>query len=255
MINGNGNSKINNNVIIEVKNLCVSYEQGKYAIKDISFSIKRGDFLALIGPNGGGKTTLIKAILGLVKPSLGEVRLFGKSIKEFKEWYKIGYVPQDVISRVQFFPVSVYELLKSNLVKRDNEKDKIYEALSLVNLKDFVKYSIAELSGGQLQRLFIARVLINEPECIIFDEPTVFIDQSTQTNLYKILSELNRDRKVTMIITSHDVSSIINLVNKLACINKTLFHYGFKEDLFENESLCNLYGYHVFEITHKHNWQ
>lgn len=239
--------------IIDVTNLSISYVNHVHVIENVSFSIDEGDFVALIGPNGGGKTTLLKAMLGLIKPCCGSIRLFETPISEFKGWNNVGYVPQDVQSISKFIPISVYEFLITGIRSKASNIRNVIERISrMTGLKDVIDLSLSELSGGFLQRVYIARALIDDP-CILFlDEPLAFVDQPSQSSIYKLLIDLNERKGKTIVITSHDIATVTKKVNKLICINKRLFYHGDPSSFFEDESLCKLYDHHVVSIIHKH---
>lgn len=208
--------------VIEIKNLSVYYEK-TLAIDNISLNIKSGQFLGIIGENGGGKTTLLKVLLGLMKPSSGSVVI--------KSDGNIGYVPQ-FTSFDKFFPIRVLDVIlmgklskKIKLFHRFNTEDveqakKVMERLDILELID---RKIGDLSGGQIQKVLIARALINNPKVLLLDEPTASIDPNTKVEIYSILKELNRD--MTILLVSHDTEDIISYVDSIACLNKTLhFH-------------------------------
>lgn len=217
---------------IEVKNLFYSYSGKENALENATFEIRRNDFLAVIGPNGGGKTTLIKIILGLLKPSSGIVRVLGKSPE--KNSRKIGYVPQETSINMDF-PISVFDVVKMGRLQplkglfsfsRD-DSDHAAQALEFVGMKDFMKRRIGSLSGGQRQRVFIARALVSDPEILILDEPTASVDTQGQTELYERLAELNKEK--TVIVVSHDLMVISGYVKSVACVNRSVYYHGHAE--------------------------
>jgi len=217
--------------IIEVQNVTFSYIDEE-VLKNITFNIHRGDYLGIIGPNGGGKTTLLKIMLGLLKPDKGTIKIFGQEIKNFKDWYKIGYIPQKAINFDLNFPITVEEVVamgrygKRGLFKMANAKDKelIKKSLIQVGMWDYKDKIIGDLSGGQQQRVFIARALSSEPEIIFLDEPTTGVDQETQKKFYALLKTLNNDLRLTLILVSHDSNIIIHETTEVACVNKTLIY-------------------------------
>ena len=218
--------------ILEVKNLNFNFNKNE-VLKNISFELLKGDFLGIIGPNGSGKTTLIKIILKIYKNQKGTIKLFNKNINSFNEWNKIGYVQQKATEIQQNFPANVFEIVKMGLLSQkrfpkiinSKDKEKINEALKLVNMQEYSNKRISELSGGQQQRVMIARALISNPEIIFLDEPTTGIDPEMQKNFYDILGELNK-KGITIILISHDVGIITKHVNKIAYLNKNLEFYG-----------------------------
>ncbi|MDQ3239280.1 MAG: metal ABC transporter ATP-binding protein [bacterium] len=252
-----------NDKIVEVRNLNFSYKD-ELVLKDIHLEIKKGDFLGIIGPNGSGKSTLLRIILGLLKPTSGEVVLFGDELKKFKNWSKIGYVAQKATQFETKIPVTVYELVSQGRIGRsklfsffdNNDKNCIYKALESVGLSEHGDSLITELSGGQQQRAFIARALSSEPELLILDEPTVGVDVQAQDDFYELLSKLhtnsNNENLLTLIIVSHDIDVIVNEVNKLVCLNNTMVYHGTPRDFIKEDYLTKLYGKTRKFILHGH---
>jgi zinc transport system ATP-binding protein len=203
-------------------------------LKDITFRINKGDYLGIIGPNGGGKTTLIKIMLGLIRPTSGQVFLFGKNIEGFREWHKIGYVPQKATSFDHNFPSTVEEIVAMGALARKkfpkflNSKDKkeIESFLKKVGMYEQRDKRIGDLSGGQQQRVFIARTLVSKPELLILDEPTTGVDKQTQDKFYDFIGQLNKKEKLTIIIITHDISYITKHVSKVACLSQKLLFHG-----------------------------
>ncbi len=222
--------------IIEIKNLNFSFGNN-LVLKDISLDILEGDFVALIGQNGSGKTTIVKLILGLHSFNEGEISLFGKSIKIFKDWGKIGYVPQKVTNFDPNFPATVKEIVAMGLLsnktfpKMITKGDRllVLKSLQKVGMENFRNKRIGELSGGQQQRVFIARAIVSNPKVLFLDEPTTGIDQDTQTKFYDLLGALNKEG-ITIVLVSHDISHITNYVTKIASLNQTLQFFGSHKD-------------------------
>jgi zinc transport system ATP-binding protein len=245
--------------IIELKDISFSY--GDDVVLDrITLNIHKGDYLGIIGPNGGGKTTLLKIMLGLLKPSKGTVKLFGQDIHEFKDYYKIGYVPQKVAKFDENYPATVLEVVsmgrygKRGLFKPLNSNDnaQVKKALEEVGMFEFNDRLIGDLSGGQQQRVFIARALSSEPEVIFLDEPTVGVDLKTQEAFYKLLDELNRSMGLTLVLVSHDIDMIAGEATELASINKTLVYHGSPKEFIKGDFIKNLYGKGVKPLSHQH---
>ncbi len=218
--------------IIELSTVSFSYTNEE-VIKDISLQIHKGDYAGIIGPNGGGKSTLLKLMLGLLKPSAGSVELFGKNISEFKGWYKIGYVPQKTYVEVNF-PVTVEEVVAMGRYGKrglfhfstKEDKQKVPEAHSYVEMQHYKGKQIGDLSGGQQQRVFIARALATEPEVIILDEPTVGVDIKTQKQFYNLLRKLNRELALTLVLVSHELDVVAHEATELGYINRALEYSG-----------------------------
>ena len=245
--------------IIEIKNVSFSYN-GEPVLEDINLNIHKGDYLGIIGPNGGGKTTLLKIMLGLLKPTKGSVLFFGCDVYCFKEWSRVGYVSQKAVQFDSNFPATVYEVVRmGRIAKRgllhtfNKQDDEIVEtALKQVEMWEYKDSLIGDLSGGQQQRAFIARALANEPEVILLDEPTVGVDVKTQEQFYNLLKKLNKELHITLILVSHDIDVVAHEVTEIACINKTLVYDNNPKEFLKHEGLEKLYGDQVTFILHNH---
>ena len=231
--------------IIEIRDLDFEYS-GETVLKDVSVTIRQKDFVAIIGPNGGGKTTLLKLILGLLKPAKGTILVDGKNPQEASSC--IGYVPQDVhINRS--FPITVIDVVlmgkldpTQRLSRRSatNRRDAL-EALDRLDMADHADKKIGMLSGGQRQRVFIARALATQPKLLLLDEPTASIDTKGQADFYRLLREINQD--ITVLVVSHDLLVISRYVKSVACINKSLHYHDQAEitgDMLGAMYLCTV---------------
>lgn len=208
-----------NNEVINVENLTFEYTDTA-VLKNVNFKLYKGDFLGIIGANGAGKSTLIKLILGLLTPDSGEIKLFGADFAKARK--KIGYVPQKANSFNSDFPATVKEVVRANLypekglfkpyTKKDDEK--VSTALELVGMTQHCDKLIGSLSGGEQQRVFIARALVREPELLLMDEPTVGIDAKSVHDIMDIIKNLNRNG-MTIIMTNHDTPTLLEVSNKL----------------------------------------
>lgn len=227
--------------IIEVSNISFSYND-QVVLKDANLSIHKGDYLGVVGSNGSGKTTLLRIILGLLSPKSGTIKLFGEDISEFKNWSKVGYVPQKVINFDNNFPVTVLEVVsmgrygKRGLFHKITEEDeqKVIEALRNVDMLDYINRPIGDLSGGQQQRVFIARALAGDPLVLFLDEPTVGVEKDVKEKFYQLLHDLNEKLNLTIVIVTHDIESMANEAMHVACIkdNTLVFHESI-DDLFK----------------------
>ena len=248
-----------NEALIAVEN--VSFRYGETAIlQDVSFGIVSGDFLALTGPNGSGKTTLIRIILGLLKPSRGTVSLLGKEIDQFREWNRVGYVPQKATNVDPLFPASVREIVAMGLLSQKPfprflkaaDETRIDRALQQVGMESLKNRRIGELSGGQQQRVFIARAIVNTPDVLFLDEPTAGVDAETQARFYEMLSELNRRERLTIVLITHDFSILTKHINKVACLNQRLFFHGTHEEFCSSPVVQELLQGEHHLVCHRH---
>lgn len=206
--------------IIEIKNLSAGYED-RNVLHDINLTVYERDFLGIIGPNGGGKTTLIKCILGLLKPTGGEILLQSSSL---------GYLPQ-YSSIDRKFPISVEEVILSGLSVQKSltsrftpqQREKAKQIISRMGLEGLEHRAIGQLSGGQLQRALLGRAIISDPAVLILDEPSTYIDKRFEARLYQLLAEINKD--CAIILVSHDIGTVLQQVKSIACVNETLDYH------------------------------
>lgn len=248
--------------IIKLENIYYAYGN-KVALENVNLTIKEGMFLGLVGPNGGGKTTLIKIILGLLKPQRGNVYLLGQSIDSFKNWNRIGYVSQKANTFNRGFPATVFEVVAMGLTAKlgyfsflkKKHKERILEAIRQVDMEKYAYENIGNLSGGQQQRVFIARALVSDPMLLILDEPTVGIDYKNVERFYDLLNKLNEEQKITMLLVTHDTGAMTKHATEIACLNQTLHFHG---DACEytgltEEQLSEIYGHPIQVIVHDHD--
>ncbi len=213
--------------IIEVSGLSYRYES-EMVFGDVNFRINKGDFVAIIGANGSGKSTLMRVLLGELDLQEGSVRLFGKNASSFKQWPLIGYVPQNSIQQYNNFPATVMEVITANLYSKSKrfgrtgkaERKAALEALAEVEMQDYSKRMLGELSGGQLQRVMLARVLVSDPELLILDEPTTGVDAHNVDLLYKKLAYLNQKTGRTVIMVTHDLPRSADYVSRVLCLEE-----------------------------------
>ncbi|MFC2118636.1 metal ABC transporter ATP-binding protein [Bacteroidota bacterium] len=234
-------------VILNIKDLIVSYN-GNPVLENINLQINKNDFIGIIGPNGGGKTTLIKTILGLKKPQSGKIEF--NNTGNLRP--NIGYLPQ-VKEIDRKFPISVIDVvlsgLMSNLRKKlrfsRKERKLAKEILEKMGVTTLTKKPIGELSGGQAQRVFLSRALVSSPEILVLDEPDTYVDSNFENELYQLLQKINEN--TTIIIATHDVGSIVSYVKNIACVNKTLHYHPSNE--ITNE-LLKSYNCPIDLVTH-----
>lgn len=252
----------NSRNIVEVENVSFSYtnKQDDEVLSNVNLKIHQGNYLGIIGPNGGGKTTLLKLMLGLLKLSSGSIKIFGQDVGQFKDWSKIGYIPQKVTNFDTNFPATVSEVVamgryaKRGMLHQPNQEDtdQVKKAISEVSMQDFADRLIGQLSGGQQQKAFIARALVSEPEIIFLDEPTTGIDQKAQEDFYNLLRSLNKDKGITLVVVSHDIDVVAQEVTEIAFINKTLIYDGSPQK-FNPGKFADFYGRGVQFIKHTHH--
>lgn len=246
--------------IVSMENVSFSYEKTPI-LENVNLYVDKGDFVGIIGPNGSAKTTLIKLMIGLLKPSEGKIKLFGKAIDDFKDYHKIGYVSQNVRNFNQMFPATVEEVVgagvnaRKSLISRikGEDKDRIDEALKKVEMLDYKKQKVGNLSGGQKQRVFIARALINNPEILFMDEPLVGVDLDSQNKFYALLDRLREEYNITIVMVSHDIGIISEKVNRLFCLsNGKVYDHDLTKDIDGAHILKDLFGENVKFLFHKH---
>lgn len=240
--------------IIELTDVNFRYEQ-RLVLEHINFTVKEGEFWALIGPNGSGKSTLINIILGLLEPQQGSVKLFGEDIEAFHHRERIGYVSQKSNSFNSGFPATVLEVVRSGLTrkkglfKRFTKKDerRAMRALEIVKMESFAHKNIGQLSGGQQQRVFIARALVGEPKLLVMDEPTVGIDQQNVASFYSMLNELNREHGIAILLVTHEIDLVTELATHVACLNRSMHFHGIQSDYqkVDQASISKWYGHPV----------
>ena len=245
--------------ILEVSNLHVN-RSNSVVIEGADFTIHKGDYVGLVGPNGGGKTTLILALLNILPRTKGSISLFGQDIGLFSNWEKIAYVPQHAINFDPQFPLSVRELVGLGRVNRSNlgkpmkreDWEAVDDVLEFMGIFDVADRRIGKLSGGQKQRIFVAKALVRNPEVIFLDEPIVGVDAETQEKFYKKLSDLNVEKGITILLVTHDLAAVFCRMSKVMCINRLVNVSEITESLKPEEVLRKAYGNHFHFVFHKH---
>jgi zinc transport system ATP-binding protein len=244
--------------ILSVEGLNFRYNSLE-VLSDITFGVETGDYVGLVGPNGSGKTTLIKIILGLMKPRKGNFSIFGVNSWKFQDWHRVGYLPQRTLFN-PFFPATVKEIVSLGLSSMKFRKElhkpeepMIDEAMRLMDVLDIKSKLIGDLSGGQQQRVLAARALVNEPELLILDEPTTAFDPETREKFFRTLQELNHNKKVTVILVTHDIGSIGKFASKLLYLDKRVIFYGSFEDFCSSADMGSYFGeFAQHLICHRH---
>ena len=236
--------------VVHAQGVCFAYD-GHLVLEDVDLRVRKGDFLAVLGPNGGGKTTLLKVLLGILKPRRGGISVLG--VPPGQAAHKVGYVPQHINIHPRFSITVEDVVLLGRLPHRswwrcfgEADRSAARQALERVGMWDVRDRRIGRLSGGQRQRVFIARALANDPELLFLDEPTASVDRDFQTALYDLLKELNAS--MTIIVVSHDLSILSSYATSVACVNKTLFYHDRAE--FTQTMLETAYHCPVELVTH-----
>jgi zinc transport system ATP-binding protein len=232
-----------NTSIVEIRNVAFAYN-GETVLQDVSLDIRQKDFLAVIGPNGGGKTTLVKLMMGILKPDSGTIRIFGTQPREAVS--RMGYVPQDIHVN-SGFPISVQDVVRMGGIRggggwrpfSNKDRSNVRKALERMEIWSFRSRRMDDLSGGQRQRVFLARALVSEPEILFLDEPMSSVDTKGQTDFYDFLLELNKT--VTIVLVSHDAMVISSHAKSVACVNRQIFCHDTPEitkDMLEMAYHC-----------------
>ncbi len=235
---------------IELSGVSFNY-QGPAILKDVSFTINRREMVAIVGPNGGGKTTLLKLILGLLQPTSGRVRVFGQPPAQ--SWARIGYMPQHAHLDPQF-PITVIDTVLMGRLGRGRgfgpfkreDRQLARAQLAEVGLADATQRPLAALSGGQRQRVLIARALVTEPDLLLLDEPTANLDMRVETQFYDLLQKLNQ--RLTVVLVSHDLGFVSPLVSQVVCVNRRVAVHPTSE--VTGEVISEIYGADMRLVRH-----
>lgn len=241
--------------IISFQDASFSFSGGAKTIDSASLDILPSDFVAVVGPNGGGKTTLVNLMLGVFEPDSGKVLLFGSNPKRVDK-SRIGYVPQHASNFDLNFPGTVLEIVSTGLIPKKGLFNSLSSSdvasaealLKMVGMFEFKNRRIGDLSGGQKQKVLIARALIGKPDLLVLDEPTVGVDSDSQKEFYSLLKKLNKERNTTIILVSHDTSTVSNYVNKIICVNQKVISHSAVKDI---GATCAFSGIHK-HIVHDH---
>jgi zinc transport system ATP-binding protein len=241
---------------LRIENLCVK-KNGRHLLENISFSVEEGRIVAILGPNGAGKTTLIKAILGLMDYETGSVSLFGRPFRHNNGDVRVGYVPQ----RLEFdrtFPITVSELLSFTtppfysfpVTGKRRKKADIGSLLEVVGARGLMTRSIGSLSGGELQRVMMAKAIVNDPKILFLDEPASGVDIEGQERFYDLVKRLNSERRLTVILISHDLNVVYRFADDVLCLNRRLVCSGSPEEALTDEVIKSVYGEMMGAYTH-----
>lgn len=237
--------------VIDFKNVTFRYEKLSI-LEKVSMSICEGDFISIVGPNGGGKTTLLKLMVGLLEPEIGEIKIFGQAPEKVR--HKIGYMTQHLHFDTSF-PISVLDVVLQGRLKpgwgfwySKKDRNRACRALEKVDMTSMKHRHLSELSGGQQQRVLLARALASDPEILLLDEPTANVDVIIGGKFYDVLKELNK--RMTIVLASHDLGFVSKLVKKVVCVNrKVVIHPTSSVD---GKIIQNMYGDKMNMVRHDH---
>jgi zinc transport system ATP-binding protein len=229
-------------------------------LESIDLVVHRGEALGVIGPNGGGKTSLLRVMLGLERPTAGEVLLFGQPLASFRDWERIAYIAQQATHFDPFFPASVEEVVLLGRVSRRgpfrwfSEEDRAAArwAIEVAGLQGYEGRRVGLLSGGEKQRVFIAKAIAAKPELLVLDEPTTGVDRESQRRFYELIRQMNREQGITIVLVSHDLGVVSAHLHRVVCLNRTLFFDGDPNTVDIDDILRRLYGGEARALAHAH---
>jgi len=239
----------------------VSLERdGVEVLQNVDLAAKRGEALGIIGPNGGGKTSLLRVMLGLERPTSGEVRLFGQPIGSFREWWRVAFVAQHATHFDPAFPASVREVVLLGRVPHrglfhwftNEDREAAAWAIEHCGLEGYEERRVGRLSGGEKQRVFIAKALAAKPDLLVMDEPTTGVDRESQRRFYDLLRDMNEEHGITIVLVSHDLGVVSAHLHRVVCLNRTLFYDGDPRAVDIDEILARLYGGEPRALAHAH---
>lgn len=246
--------------VVKTEKLTCGYSAGP-VLDDVSISVSAGDYVGIAGPNGSGKSTLVRALLGLNTINSGTAMLFGDPVRRFNQWGRIGYLPQHVKLFNRTFPATVAETVGLGLLSLKRfprrltrqDRHKVHAVLDELGICNLASQLIGELSGGQQQRALLARALVNDPELLVLDEPTAALDPETRERFYRLVGDINRTRKVTVLLVTHDMGTIGLYASKLLYLDKRVLFYGTFDEFCHSPEMSSLFGEHSQHLMcHRH---
>ena len=243
--------------VIKTENLKFAYARVP-VLEHVSFDVQAGDYVGIIGPNGGGKTTLLKLVLGLEKGQ-GNISLFGVPLAQFKDWHKIGYLAQKSPVSQSRFPISAEEVVLMGLKGRGSrvevsELKRVHEAMQQTRTREYAGTIFHDLSIGQQQRVLLARALVSKPEILILDEPSTALDAQSREMFFDLLGELNKKQGVTILLITHDTGEVGKHISKFMYVDKTVIFFGTKREFCHSEAVAKQLGpFAQHTIDHLHN--
>lgn len=230
-------------------------------LSDVSFQVKAGEYIGIVGPNGSGKSTLIRALLGLNDIYGGSIEIMGESLEKFSSWHKIGYLPQATVVANKSFPASVGEVVATGLLGcksfprrfKKSDRDRVLQILETLGIADLYQEQIGKLSGGQSQRVFLARAMVSDPDILILDEPTAALDPATRAHFYETIASLNQDQQKTILLITHDSSTIGKYAAKLLYLDRKLIFFGNFREFCHSQDMSKYFGdFAQHLICHQH---
>ncbi len=245
--------------LVDVKNVTVKYGKS-VVLDDVSFAVSEGDFVGIAGPNGAGKTTLVRVMLGLLAPSLGTIRLFDGAPGCGTACCGIGYVPQKTFTANPLFPVTVEEVVLLGLLsgkrfpKRigSDDREKVRVALDELDIGNLREKTFSDLSGGEHQRVVLARALVQEPRLLIFDEPSTALDPRSRDDFFQLLEKLNREKRVTILFVTHDTTYIEKYANKILYLDQSVIYFGETREFFARGEYRDTEKQYHIHYFHEH---
>ncbi len=240
--------------VIEIRDLGFQFENGPPVLQKVNLEVVEGDFASVIGPNGGGKTTLVKIIVGLLKPTTGSVRIFGQAPTKIRR--RVGYMPQHAMMDPRF-PVRAQEVVMMGRLGQGprfggylrSDRAAATAALDEVGLGDLGSRPFSELSGGQRQRVLLARALVTDPDLLLLDEPAAGLDQRVERDFFDLLRELNK--KLTIVLVSHDLGFVASFVRTVICVHGTVDIHP--TSALDGTRISEVYGGDVRMVHHHHH--
>lgn len=243
--------------IVRVQNVSL-YRDGQEVLRNVNLEVGKGEILGIVGPNGGGKTSLLRLMLGLDRPSSGEIHLFGQPVSRFRDWPRVGYIPQHAVAFDPNFPATVRETVLLGRVAargplrwfRKEDHEVARRAIELCGLSGLENRRVGMLSGGEKQRVFIAKAIAARPDLLVMDEPTAGVDPESERRFYDLLGLLKDELGLTVVFVSHDLGVVSARVDRVACLNRTLVYEGPPRALHDEDLLRRLYGGATVTIAH-----
>ncbi|MEM2839897.1 MAG: metal ABC transporter ATP-binding protein [Thermoplasmata archaeon] len=243
--------------VVELEHVNVDFD-GNRILEDVTFDVSKKDIVGIVGPNGSGKTTLLNAILGNIRTSSGRIRLFGEDISTFKDFDRIGYVSQHAIQFDPVFPATVEEIVSLGCISREKlgkrlsakDREEVKSAMELVGISDLGDKKISNLSGGEKQRVFIAKAIVKKPDLLILDEATTGLDVCIQDRFISLLRKLRNERDMTVMTVSHDISGVMCQANKLVVVSRRVQCMDITPTADPTPLLRDAYGEHFTFVVH-----